>query len=156
MIISGRYFQEREAGDPGGCAPPDPWRTGLASRPPALRRRRIRGAGSSDVAMLRDFGLIAVIDLGVALAGVALVLPAMLVWLSAVEGSREEALQLMTLVGVIFWWSRSRSSNMLKPPTRARSGSGRVGSVTGRLPSPPLAMSGPRRDANIDGRGLLG
>ena len=37
--------------------------------------------GSSDVAMLRDFGLIAVVDLGVALAGVALVLPAMLVWL---------------------------------------------------------------------------
>ena len=31
--------------------------------------------------MLRDFGLIAVVDLAVALGGVALVLPAMLVWL---------------------------------------------------------------------------
>jgi predicted RND superfamily exporter protein len=33
------------------------------------------------VRMLRDFGLVTVIDLGAALAGVLLVLPAILLWL---------------------------------------------------------------------------
>ncbi|HEV2859086.1 MAG TPA: MMPL family transporter [Solirubrobacterales bacterium] len=36
---------------------------------------------ASDVRMLRDFGLVTVIDLGAALAGVLLVLPAILLWL---------------------------------------------------------------------------
>ena len=35
---------------------------------------------ASDVQMLRDFGFVTVIDLGVALLGVMLVLPAALVW----------------------------------------------------------------------------
>jgi predicted RND superfamily exporter protein len=34
----------------------------------------------SDIRMLRDFGLVTVFDLGVALVGVLLVLPAALVW----------------------------------------------------------------------------
>jgi predicted RND superfamily exporter protein len=34
----------------------------------------------SDVQMLRDFGLVTVVDLGVALLGVMLVLPAALAW----------------------------------------------------------------------------
>ncbi|HSC21601.1 MAG TPA: MMPL family transporter, partial [Solirubrobacterales bacterium] len=36
---------------------------------------------ASDVRMLRDFGLVTVVDLGAALAGVLLVLPAVLLWL---------------------------------------------------------------------------
>jgi predicted RND superfamily exporter protein len=34
----------------------------------------------SEIRMLRDFGFVTVVDLGVALAGVMLVLPAALVW----------------------------------------------------------------------------
>lgn len=41
----------------------------------------------SDVGMLRDFGLVTVVDLGVALLGVMVVLPAVLAW----EARREEA-----------------------------------------------------------------
>jgi predicted RND superfamily exporter protein len=36
---------------------------------------------ASDVQMLRDFGLVTVIDLVAALAGVLLILPASLIWL---------------------------------------------------------------------------
>ena len=35
---------------------------------------------ATDIRMLRDFGLVTVLDLGVALLGVMLVLPAALVW----------------------------------------------------------------------------
>ncbi|HNG56648.1 MAG TPA: MMPL family transporter, partial [Solirubrobacterales bacterium] len=83
VIISGRYFQEREAGATLAVALRQTYgRTGLAVATSGLTAiAGFAALGSSDVAMLRDFGLIAVIDLGVALAGVALVLPAMLVWL---------------------------------------------------------------------------
>ena len=83
VIISGRYFQERQAG--AGLAQAlrlTYGRTGLAVATSGLTAiAGFAALGTSDVAMLRDFGLIAVIDLGVALAGVALILPAMLVWL---------------------------------------------------------------------------
>lgn len=83
VIISGRYFQEREAG--AGLAEAlrrTYGRTGLAVATSGLTAiAGFAALGTSDVAMLRDFGLIAVVDLGVALAGVAMVLPAMLVWL---------------------------------------------------------------------------
>lgn len=83
VIISGRYFQEREAG--AGMAQAlrlTYGRTGLAVATSGLTAiAGFAALAASDVAMLRDFGLIAVVDLAVALAGVALVLPAMLVWL---------------------------------------------------------------------------
>ena len=41
---------------------------------------------ASDIQMLRDFGLVTIADLAVALAGVMLVLPAVLVW---AESARE-------------------------------------------------------------------
>ncbi len=83
VIISGRYFQEREAGESlSGALRRTYGRTGLAVATSGLTAiAGFAALGSSDVAMLRDFGLIAVVDLAVALAGVALVLPAMLVWL---------------------------------------------------------------------------
>jgi predicted RND superfamily exporter protein len=43
---------------------------------------------ATDIRMLRDFGLVTVADLAVALAGVMLVLPAALVW--AEEGFERE------------------------------------------------------------------
>ncbi|MCB0867465.1 MAG: MMPL family transporter [Solirubrobacterales bacterium] len=83
VIISGRYFQEREAG--AGLADAlrvTYGRTGFAVATSGLTAiAGFAALATSDVAMLRDFGLIAVVDLAVALGGVALVLPAMLVWL---------------------------------------------------------------------------
>lgn len=83
VIISGRYFQEREAGATlTGALRTTYGRTGLAVATSGLTAiAGFAALGASDVAMLRDFGLIAVVDLAVALAGVAVVLPAMLVWL---------------------------------------------------------------------------
>jgi predicted RND superfamily exporter protein len=83
VIISGRYFQEREAGASLAQALRVTYgRTGLAVATSGLTAiAGFAALGASDVAMLRDFGLIAVVDLAVALAGVALILPAMLVWL---------------------------------------------------------------------------
>jgi len=83
VIISGRYFQEREAGASLAQALRTTYgRTGLAVATSGLTAiAGFAALGASDVAMLRDFGLIAVVDLAVALAGVALILPAMLVWL---------------------------------------------------------------------------
>ncbi|HEY8639226.1 MAG TPA: hypothetical protein VIL53_01830, partial [Solirubrobacterales bacterium] len=43
----------------------------------------IPGLGDYDFPMLRDFGFVTVVDLGVALVGVMLVLPAVLVWAEA-------------------------------------------------------------------------
>lgn len=83
VIIAGRYFQERGSGAGMVAALRVTYgRTGLAVATSGLTA--IAGFAAlvaSDVAMLRDFGLIAVVDLAVALVGVALVLPAMLVWL---------------------------------------------------------------------------
>lgn len=83
VIISGRYFQEREQG--AGLAEAlriTYGKTGMAVATSGLTAiAGFAALATSDVAMLRDFGLIAVVDLAVALAGVALVLPAMLVWL---------------------------------------------------------------------------
>lgn len=83
VIIAGRYFQEREAGVTlTGALRVTYGRTGLAVATSGLTAiAGFAALAASDIAMLRDFGLIAVVDLAVALAGVALVLPAMLVWL---------------------------------------------------------------------------
>ena len=83
VIISGRYFQERERGETlGGALRRTYGRTGLAVATSGLTAiAGFAALGTSDIALLRDFGLIAVVDLAVALAGVVVVLPAMLVWL---------------------------------------------------------------------------
>ena len=83
ILVSGRYFQEREAGAGLTQALRLTYgRTGMAVATSGLTAiAGFAALGASDVAMLRDFGLIAVVDLAVALAGVAVVLPAMLVWL---------------------------------------------------------------------------
>ncbi len=83
VILAGRYYQDREE----GLAPSAALRTAYGRTGMAIAASGITAiAGfaalvTSDVGILREFGLIAVLDLGVALLGVALVLPAVLTWM---------------------------------------------------------------------------
>jgi predicted RND superfamily exporter protein len=82
VILAARYYQERG----GGMSSPAALRSAYGSTGMAVLASGITAiAGfaalvTSDVGILREFGLIAVLDLGVALLGVALVLPAVLAW----------------------------------------------------------------------------
>jgi predicted RND superfamily exporter protein len=88
VILSGRFHEERRAGRATAEALRAAYaRTGAA----VLASGATATAGfavlvASDVKMLRDFGLVTVIDLGVALLGVMLVLPAALAWVEARQG----------------------------------------------------------------------
>ncbi|MBK5232660.1 MAG: MMPL family transporter [Thermoleophilia bacterium] len=83
VILAGRYFQERE----GGASMADSLRftygrTGMAIAASGITAiAGFAALAASDIAMLRNFGLVAVVDLSVALLGVAIVLPAVLAWL---------------------------------------------------------------------------
>jgi uncharacterized protein len=82
VILAGRFQEERNAGRAVEQALRGAYgRTGaavLASATTAIAGFAVLIA--SDVQMLRDFGFVTVIDLAAALVGVALVLPAALVW----------------------------------------------------------------------------
>jgi uncharacterized protein len=82
VILAARYHSERDGGRSVGEALRHTYaRTGTAVA--ASGATAIAGFAVlivSDVRMLRDFGLVTVFDLAVALAGVMLVLPAALVW----------------------------------------------------------------------------
>jgi uncharacterized protein len=82
VILSARYHEERQAGLSVGEALRRTYaRTGaavLASGATAIAG--FAALAATDIVMLRDFGLVTVADLGVALVGVMLVLPAALVW----------------------------------------------------------------------------
>jgi hydrophobe/amphiphile efflux-3 (HAE3) family protein len=82
VILSARYQEEREAGLSIGEALRLTYsRTGTAVVASGVTS--IAGFGVlalSGITMLRDFGLVTVVDLSVSLAGVMLVLPAALVW----------------------------------------------------------------------------
>lgn len=83
VILAARYYQDRS----GGLAPAAALRNSYGRTGMAIAASGITAiAGfaalvTSDVGILREFGLIAVLDLGVALLGVALVLPAVLTWM---------------------------------------------------------------------------
>ncbi len=83
VILSGRFHEERRGGSGVEEALRRAYgRTGaavLASGATAIAGFAVLLA--SDVQMLRDFGLVTVIDLAVALAGVMVVLPAALTWI---------------------------------------------------------------------------
>jgi len=83
VLLVGRFHEERGGGAGVEAALSRAYaRTGaavLASGVTAIAGFAVLIA--SDVRMLRDFGLVTVIDLGAALAGVLLVLPAILLWL---------------------------------------------------------------------------
>ena len=85
VLISSRYDQERAAGASPARAIEQTYRsTGaavLASGATAIAG--FAALVASDIRMLRDFGVVTVVDLTVALAGVMLVLPAALVWAEA-------------------------------------------------------------------------
>ncbi|MGH2980477.1 MAG: MMPL family transporter, partial [Solirubrobacterales bacterium] len=90
VILASRYREERGAGRSVGEALRRSYaRTGAAVLASGLTAiagfatlvvTAIPGLGNYDFPMLRDFGLVTVVDLGVALLGVMLVLPAVLVW----------------------------------------------------------------------------
>ncbi|HET8955054.1 MAG TPA: MMPL family transporter [Solirubrobacterales bacterium] len=83
VLLSGRFHEEREAGAGAEVALERAYsRTGaavLASGATAVAGFAVLVA--SDVQMLRDFGLVTVVDLAAALAGVLLILPATLLLL---------------------------------------------------------------------------
>ncbi len=93
VILASRYREEREAGSSVGEALRRSYsRTGAAVLASGLTAiagfatlivTAIPGLGDYDFPMLRDFGFVTVVDLGVALLGVMLVLPAVLVWAEA-------------------------------------------------------------------------
>ena len=82
VLLSARYHEERE----GGLSVGESLRTAYTRTGTAVAASGITAiAGfaaliATDIRMLRDFGLVTVLDLGVALLGVLLVLPAALVW----------------------------------------------------------------------------
>lgn len=82
VLLSSRYHEEREAGRSLGESLRRSYeRTGAAVLASGITA--IAGFAAliaSDIRMLRDFGLVTVVDLGVALIGVMIVLPAALVW----------------------------------------------------------------------------
>jgi hydrophobe/amphiphile efflux-3 (HAE3) family protein len=82
VLLSARYRQEREAGTPPARAIELTYSsTGAAVL--ASGATAIAGFAAliaSDIRMLRDFGILTVVDLSVSLVGVMLVLPAALVW----------------------------------------------------------------------------
>ncbi len=82
VLLSARYKQERAAGvSPARAIEATYASTGMAVMASGLTA--IAGFAAliaSDIRMLRDFGILTVVDLGVALLGVMIVLPAALVW----------------------------------------------------------------------------
>ena len=82
VLLSARYEEERTPGVPFGEALRRAYsRTGMAVLASGITA--IAGFAAliaTDIRMLRDFGLVTVLDLGVALLGVLLVLPAALLW----------------------------------------------------------------------------
>jgi hypothetical protein len=82
VILAARYREERgEGGSIGESLRNAYERTGAAVLASGITA--IAGFAAliaSDIQMLRDFGIVTVVDLGVALVGVLIVLPAALVW----------------------------------------------------------------------------
>jgi predicted RND superfamily exporter protein len=82
VLLSARYYEERAAGGLLG----DALRRAFARTGAAVAASGVTAIAGfavlvfTDIRMLRDFGLVTVFDLGVALVGVLLVLPAALVW----------------------------------------------------------------------------
>jgi predicted RND superfamily exporter protein len=82
VILSARYESERQGGHSVGEALRRTYeRTGTAVIASGITAiAGFAALATSDIRMLRDFGLVTIVDLAVALAGVTLVLPAVLVW----------------------------------------------------------------------------
>jgi predicted RND superfamily exporter protein len=82
VILSARFYQDRVGSTVAAALRRSYGRTGMAIAASGVTA--IAGFAAlvaSDVGILREFGLIAVFDLSVALLGVAVVLPAILTWI---------------------------------------------------------------------------
>jgi hydrophobe/amphiphile efflux-3 (HAE3) family protein len=83
VLLVGRFHEERD----GGAGAEEALRRAYSRTGAAVLASGLTAVAgfavliASDVRMLRDFGLVTVVDLGAALAGVLLVLPAVLLWL---------------------------------------------------------------------------
>ena len=90
VLLSARYRQEREA----GAGPARAMEITYSSTGAAVLASGVTAiAGfaaliASDIQMLRDFGILTVVDLSVSLLGVMLVLPAALIWAEQRRGER--------------------------------------------------------------------
>ncbi len=134
VILSARYHEERGGGLSVGEALRRTYaRTGtavLASGATAIAG--FAALAATDIRMLRDFGLVTVADLGVALIGVMLVLPAALVWaeegFAISSGRRSSPVARRTGRGA----DRRAGARVVAPlaPWR-RTGSGRETAATG-------------------------
>ena len=82
VLLAARYEEERGPGVPIGEALRRAYsRTGMAVLASGITAiAGFAALTATDIRMLRDFGIVTVVDLAVALAGVLLVLPAALVW----------------------------------------------------------------------------
>ncbi len=113
VILSARYYEERAGGHSIGEALRLTYsRTGAAVLVSGITS--IAGFGvlvASGITMLRDFGLVTVVDLSASLLGVMLVLPAALVW---AEGGFRPFPEL---------WARLRGSSESLLPESAETGS---------------------------------
>jgi hydrophobe/amphiphile efflux-3 (HAE3) family protein len=93
VLLAARYEEERLPGVPAGEALRRAYsRTGMAVLASGLTA--IAGfavLAATDIRMLRDFGLVTVLDLGVALVGVLVVLPAALIWAETTQTARSSA-----------------------------------------------------------------
>ncbi len=81
VILSARFYQDRVGSSTAAALRSSYGRTGMAIAASGVTA--IAGFAAlvaSDVGVLREFGVIAVLDLSVALLGVAIVLPAILTW----------------------------------------------------------------------------
>ena len=111
VLLSARYRQEREAGAPPARAIE---RTYTSTGAAVLASGVTAIAGfaaliASDIRMLRDFGILTVVDLSVSLLGVMLVLPAALaavfLVLLAFRRSRREAAVPLIPIALATGWS---------------------------------------------------
>jgi hydrophobe/amphiphile efflux-3 (HAE3) family protein len=93
VILSGRFHEERG----GGLGVVEALRAAYARTGAAVLASGVTAIAGfavlivSEVGMLRDFGLVTVIDLAVALAGVMVALPAALVWTANAEPAPDAA-----------------------------------------------------------------
>ena len=93
VLLSARYRQEREA----GAAPARALELTYASTGAAVLASGVTAiAGfaaliASDIQMLRDFGILTVVDLSVSLLGVMIVLPAALIWAEQRQSAKTSA-----------------------------------------------------------------
>jgi predicted RND superfamily exporter protein len=122
VLLSARYRQEREAGAPPARAVELTYRsTGAAVMASGVTA--IAGFAAliaSDIRMLRDFGILTVVDLGVSLAGVMLVLPAALVWAEQHGAFTLRDLNPRPLLGELAGAARDVAARLPLPRPRLR------------------------------------